>query len=64
MERNKEHFRHLLLYCFDLKKMAAEAHRFISDSHSESAASVKTCEYWYRRLKNDDFDLKDEELSG
>jgi len=33
MKRDKEHFRHLLLYCFDLKKKTAvEAYRFILDT--------------------------------
>lgn len=64
MERSKEHFRHLLLYCFDSKKTAAEAHRFISETYSESAPSIKTCEYWYRRFRLNDFCLKDKERSG
>jgi len=42
MEHNKKHFRHLLLYCFDSKKNGC---RFISETYSESAPSVKTCEY-------------------
>jgi len=48
MEYDKEHFRHLLLYCFD---SIAEAHQFISETYS--APSVKTCEYWFRRFKSD-----------
>jgi len=45
MERDEDHFRHLLLYCFDSKKKwLIEAHRFISKIYSESAPSVKTCE--------------------
>jgi len=59
MERNKEHFHYLLLYCFS-KKQAADP----SKTYSESAPSVKTCEYWFRRFKNDNFDLKDKECSS
>jgi len=44
MERDIEHFRHLLIYYIDFKKTAIEAHRFISRTYSESAPSVKTCE--------------------
>jgi len=58
MEHNKKHFRHLLLYCFDSKKNGC---RFISETYSESAPSVKTCEYWFRWFKSD-FDLKDKEF--
>jgi len=46
MEHNKEHFHHLLLYCFDSKK-TVEAHRLISEIFSEFAPLVKTCEYWF-----------------
>jgi len=41
MERDKEHF---LFYCFDSKN---DCRNFISET-SESA-SVKICEYWFRR---------------
>jgi len=47
MKRDKNHFR-LLLYCFDSKKKTIiEAHRFISETYSESAPSVKTYIYIY-----------------
>jgi len=39
--------------------MAAVTHRFSSETYSESASSVKTCEYWFRRFKSDDFDFKE-----
>jgi len=55
MERDKEHF---LFYCFDSKN---DCRNFISET-SESA-SVKICEYWFRRLKSGDFNLKDKEHS-
>jgi len=51
MECNKEH---LLLCCFDLRKIAAEANKFISKTYSESASSVKTCEYLFQRFKSND----------
>jgi len=40
------------------KKTTAETHWFISEIYSESALSIKTCEYWFRLFKSD-FDLKD-----
>jgi len=45
MKRDKEHFHHLLFYCFNLKRKTAAETRFISETYSESAPSVKTCEY-------------------
>jgi len=44
MERDKEHFCHLLLY-FEKKRLP---NQFISETYSESAPSVKTCKYWFR----------------
>jgi len=44
--------------------MPAEAHRFISEVYSKSGPSVKICEYWFRRFKNGNFDLKGKERSG
>jgi len=32
MKRDKLFFRHILLHCFDLNKIAAEAHRLISET--------------------------------
>jgi len=34
--------------------------RLILETYSEFALSVKTREYWFRRFKSDDFDLKDQ----
>jgi len=56
MERDKEHF---LFYCFDSKN---DCQSFISETYFESA-SVKTWEYWFRRLTSDDFNLKDKKHS-
>jgi len=38
------------------KKTASEAHRFISKTYFESASSITTSDYWFRRFKNNDFD--------
>jgi len=50
-----------LFYCFNSKKTAADAHRFISEIYSESASSVKTCEYCDSKVI---LILKDKECSG
>jgi len=51
-----------LLFWFE--KTTAEAYRFISETYSEPAPSIKTYEYWFRQFKNDDFHLKNEKHSG
>ena len=58
MERNKHQFRSVLLHYFDMKKSAAEAHKKICDTYSESASSIKTYEYDLEDLKVVTFVLK------
>jgi len=40
------------------------ANWFISETYSESAPSIKTCEYWFWCFKSGDFDLKDKVCLG
>jgi len=47
-----------------LKKKTVAKARFISETYSEFALSVKTCEYWFRRFRSGNFNLKDKERSG
>jgi len=60
MERNKKHFRHLLLYCFNLRKQLPNL-RFISKTYFWVRSINKKRKYWFQRFKNDDFDLKNKE---
>jgi len=58
---NKEHSRTALIFCFHLKKIAAESYRLLGEAYSEHAASQKTCERWFQRFKIGDFDVADKE---
>jgi len=64
MECNKEHFRHLLLYCFDLKK------KWLPKLIDSSQKLILNLFYRLKHVRtgfvdsNDDFDLKDKECSG
>ena len=60
----KEYLRGILLHYFIQKKSAAEAHRILVETYGEHALSKTTCRDWFRRFKNDDFDLQDKERSG
>ena len=60
----KEYLRGILLHYFIQKKSAAEAHRILVETYGEHALSETTCRDWFRRFKNDDFDLQDKERSG
>jgi len=60
----KHNLREALLFCFHLKKSAADGHRLLCEAYGEHAPSIKTCEYWFRRFKNGDFDTSDKEREG
>ena len=54
----KKHMRQALLFCFNLKKSAAESQRMLVEAYSDNFLSETTCRDWFRRF-NDNFDLSD-----
>jgi len=54
----KKHRREALLFCFNLKKSAAESHRMLVKAYGDNALSETMCRDWFRRF-NDNFDLSD-----
>ena len=48
----KRHLREALLFCFSMKKNAAEGHRLLCEAYGEHVLSIKTCKYWFRRFKS------------
>jgi len=48
-----------LLFCFNLKKSAAESHQMLVEAYGDNALSETTCRNWFRRFNNDNFDLTD-----
>jgi len=63
-EPKKHHFREVLIFCFHLKKSAAEAHRMLVEAYGESAPTDKSCREWFRRFKSDDFSVDDKPRPG
>lgn len=61
---SKRHLREVLLFCFHLKKSAAESRRMIFDAYGEHAPSSSACEFWFRRFKNGDFSTDDKDRPG
>ncbi|KAG5317905.1 MOS1T transposase, partial [Pseudoatta argentina] len=47
-----------------MNKSAAEAHRILVQTYGDNALSDTTCRDWFRRFKNNDFQLEDKERSG
>ena len=61
---NKVYLRGVLLqYCIQ-NKSAAEAHRILVETYGGNALSDTTCRDWFRRFKNNDFELENKERSG
>ena len=60
----KRNLREALLFCFHLKKKAAEGHRLLCEAYGDYAPSISNCKYWFRRFKSDDFDTEDKEREG
>lgn len=61
----KQHLRGVLLFLFNSRKSAAESHRLPLKTYGGSnIPSISTCEYWYRRFENSDFDVEDRERPG
>ncbi|EGI70771.1 Mariner Mos1 transposase [Acromyrmex echinatior] len=58
------HLQEILIFCFNMKKSAAETHRMISNTYSEAAISERTCREWFQRFKNGDFDIEDWHSGG
>lgn len=58
---SKHHLREVLLHYFVAKKSAVETYRLLVDVYGEHAPSNTTCKEWFRRFKNDDFDIEDRE---
>ncbi|GFU99194.1 mariner Mos1 transposase [Trichonephila clavipes] len=56
-EPNSRHLREVLIFCFNMKKSAAEAHRMLSNTYGEAVISERTCREWFQRFKNSDFEV-------
>lgn len=54
----------LLHYFFLQNKSTADAHRILVEIHSDNALSDTTCRDWFRRFKNNNFEVKDKERSA
>jgi len=63
-EPNSRQLREVLIFCFNMKKSAAEAHRILSNTYGEAAISERTCHEWFQRFKKGDFDVEDRHSGG
>jgi histone-lysine N-methyltransferase SETMAR len=57
----KRHLREALLFMFNLKKSATEAYQLLENAYGNYALCKSTCQVWFQRFKDGDFDLNDKE---
>jgi len=50
-----------LIFCYHLKKIAAESHRMLVEAYGEHAFGKSQCFEWFKKFKSGDFDLRNEE---
>ena len=60
----KVFLRGVLLYCFNMKKTAAESHRILVEVYGEHALAERTWQKWFARFKSGDYGLEDGERPG
>jgi len=60
----KQHLREVLIFCFNWKRSATEAHRLLVEVYGDTAPTDKSCREWFRRFKDGDFSVEDKPRSG
>ncbi|GFU40778.1 mariner Mos1 transposase [Trichonephila clavipes] len=63
-EPNSRHLREVVIFCFNMKKSAVEAHRMLSNTYGEASISERKCREWFQRFKNGDFEVEDQHGGG
>ena len=63
-EKNKQHFRHIMLYYFKKGKNATETHKKICAVYGEGAVTDRTCQKWFSKFRAGGFSLDDAPRSG
>src|SRR5262245_269587 len=58
------HLRHCMLYEFRKRKKATGATAAICSVYGEDALSVRVCQQWFIKFRNNNFDLEDEQRPG
>ena len=59
----KQHLRTILIFCFNWKESAAEAHRMLVETYGDTASTDKSCREWFRHFKDGDFSVEDKPRS-
>ena len=54
-------FRTALVFCYHLKKTAAESHRLLVEAYGEHALGKTQCFEWFKKFKSGNFDVRNED---
>ena len=49
-----------LIFCYHLKKTAAESHRILVEAYGEHALGKSQCFEWFKKFRNGNFDVRNE----
>ena len=50
-----------LIFCYRLKKSAAESHRMLVEAYGEHAVGKSQCFEWFKKFRSGNFDVRNEE---
>ena len=50
-----------LIFCYHLKKTAAESHRMLVEAYGEHALGKSQCFVWFKKFRSGNFDVRNEE---
>ena len=50
-----------LIFCYHLKKTAAESHRMLVEAYGEHALGKSQCFEWFKQFRSGNFDVRNEE---
>ena len=50
-----------LVFCYHLKKTAAESHRMLVEAYGEHALGKIQCFEWFKKFKSGNFDVRNED---
>jgi len=59
MAENKEYFRHIMLLYFQKGKNASQTQKKICTLYDESAVDDSTCRKWFRKFRENNFNVSD-----
>ena len=50
-----------LIFCYHLKKTAAESHRMLVEAYGEHALGKSQCFEWFKKFRSGNFNVRNEE---